>query len=485
MIPVLLFSQAKSEKRGIAYGYLSEADMDAISGNLSWWYNWSPKPESTVANIFQNYKMDFVPMAWNGSFNESQIRAFYSSHPEAKYLLGFNEPNFTTQANLKPSQAAALWPKLEKIAKDYGLKLVSPAVNYADKPVTENGITYSDPIAYLDAFFAACPNCQVDYIGVHNYMCYAGALADYIKKFKKYNRPIWLTEFACWDQLNITLDMQKGYLMGAIDYLENDTSIFRYSWFTGRMSVRYPYLELFNTQSGQLTDLGKLYVNFYPVHDTTKYTSIPARIEAENYTTMSGINLEATKDVSGTANVGWIDANDWLDYYIDVATEADYNVFFRISANAATNLTIRENGTVLKTLQIPTTGGWQNWKTLKTSVPLTSGKHKLQVYTNRGLFNLNWLEITTADQPTSVPEFSKEPMKFYPNPVRDNLTIESESFSSGTQISVIDMEGRVVYSNVLTEKTSLLNIDFSRFKSGTYFVRVKTNGSISNQLIVK
>jgi hypothetical protein len=328
------YSQVKSKKRGIAYGYHSEADLAAISGNVTWWYNWSHKPESTVANVYENYGMDFVPMTWNGSFNETGLRAYYSSHPNAKFLLGFNEPNFTTQANLKPSQAAAFWPKLEKIAKDYGLKIVGPAVNYADKPVTENGVTFS-------AFFKACPNCQVDYIAVHNYMCYTVALSDYIKKFKKYNRPIWLTEFACWDQPSITLDMQKGYMMGAIDYLESDTSVFRYSWFNGNRSGAYPYLDLFKAQPGQLTDLGKLYVSFNPVHDTTYYSLIPAKLEAENYTTMSGISIEATKDVTGNVNVGWIDANDWLEYYIEVPTTGDYNVFFRLAANAATNLTIR------------------------------------------------------------------------------------------------------------------------------------------------
>jgi len=52
---------------------------------------------------------------------------------------------------------------------------------------------------------------------------------------------------------------------------------------------------------------------------------------------MSGIALAATKDISGVANVGWIDANDWLEYYIDVQTAGDYNVFFTIAANSDTN----------------------------------------------------------------------------------------------------------------------------------------------------
>ncbi len=118
---LVINAQTKSTKKGIAYGYHSEADMAADSKGLSWWYNWAVSPDNGVKDVFGNYNMDFVPMAWNGGFDETALRAFYASHPNAKYLLGFNEPNFTTQANLTPRQAAALWPKLEAIAKDYNL----------------------------------------------------------------------------------------------------------------------------------------------------------------------------------------------------------------------------------------------------------------------------------------------------------------------------------------------------------------------------
>ena len=485
LLTATAFSQTKSQKRGIAYEYHSQADMEVISKGISWWYNWSHSPDTKVASVYQNYGMDFVPMTWNGSFNEAGLRAYYASHPDAKYLLGFNEPNFTTQANMKPSQAAAIWPKLEKIAKDFGLKIVAPAVNYADKPVTENGITYTDPIAYLDAFFAACPNCQVDYIAVHNYMCYAGALSGDINRYKKYRKPIWLTEFACWDQQNITLDMQKGYMMGAIDYLENDTSIFRYSWFNGNRSGSYPYLDIFKLQSGQLTDLGKLYVDFNPVHDPTIFFNIPARLEAENYSTMFGISLEATKDISGNANVGWIDAGDWLEYNIEVPATASYNLFFRISANASTNLELRENNTTIQTLQIPATGGWQNWKTFKTSVNLTSGKHKLRIFTNKGSFNLNWLEISTSDYPTISTETKIARELVYPNPVKDKLYIENGTDKGKTEVSVYDISGRILSTEKFAGETSRIEIDFSNFKNGSYIVRIQNSGNISNHLIVK
>lgn len=480
------FSQIMSKKRGLAYSHKYAADMATISKGISWWYNWSVRPESAVSSTFQNYGMEFVPMTWNNNYSEADLRLFYTAHPETKFILGFNEPNFKTQANMTPSQAAAAWPRLERIAKEFGLKIVSPAMNYADQPVSENGVTYTDPIAYLDAFFAACPDCQVDYIAVHNYMCDAGALSNDIKRYKKYKKPIWLTEFACWDQQNITLAKQKGYMIGAINYLESDTSVFRYSWFTGRWSERYPYLELFTQQSGQLTDLGKLYISFNASHDTSVYTPVPARIEAENYSSMFGINIEGTSDVTGIANVGWIDANDWMEFNVDVPATGDYTVHFRIASNASTSLELRENDVKLQSLAIPNTGGWQNWRTLKTDLQLTQGQHKLRVFTSRGQFNMNWMEITTLGQfPTSVTASELRNEKVYPNPVNDVLYIESDNQSGNTEVMVLDLSGRILSTQVFPAATPRMEINFSSFKSGSYIVRTKNSENTSSYLIVK
>lgn len=485
LFPVICHAQTKSAKRGIAYGYHSEADMATISKGISWWYNWYYQPESSVAMVYLNYGMEFVPMAWGKSFNEAGLRAFYSSHPDAKYLLAFNEPNFISQANLKPTEAAALWPKLEKIASDFGLKIVGPAVNYSGDPVQENGVIYSNPIAYLDAFFVACPNCQVDYIAVHNYMCYSGALADYINQFKKYNRPIWLTEFACWDQQTITLNMQKSLMMGAIDLLENDPSVFRYSWFTGDRKGNFPYIDLFDANSGKLTELGQLYVSYNPIHDPNSFSPIPARLEAENYSAMSGIAIEATADNSGIANVGWIDGGDWLEYNIDAAVSGDYMISFRISANANTSLEIRENNVALQTLQISSSGGWQNWKTIQTSISLSSGKHKLRIYTNVGMFNLNWIEINPLGQSVGISKELQFENMIYPNPVKDKLFIEMANGKSETEISILDLSGRTIYNKTFPVGTNKMQFDFRNFKNGTYLVRTINAGNITTHLIVK
>lgn len=256
--------RARGNKRGMAYGYHSAADLQALAPGVAWWYNWATAPDGTgAATAYQRLGVDYVPMQWNGNLDRAPVTAA-TLGPRiptgSSYLLGFNEPNFRDQANLTPSQAAALWPQLQAVAASKGLRLVSPAVNYCGNCVSENGTTYYSPVAYLDAFFAACPNCQVDYIAVHTYVCEEQYLREKIAELKKYNKPIWLTEFACGDMpaAQITPAVQQKYLFDAVNYLEKEPAIFRYAWFSGRNN-EIPNINLLGSD-GQLTALGQRYV---------------------------------------------------------------------------------------------------------------------------------------------------------------------------------------------------------------------------------
>ncbi|MDF2692952.1 MAG: hypothetical protein K0S65_1335, partial [Labilithrix sp.] len=51
-------------KRGVAYGYHSEADMRALSKGVSWWYNWAFEPDNGVRNVFATIGLEYVPMVW-------------------------------------------------------------------------------------------------------------------------------------------------------------------------------------------------------------------------------------------------------------------------------------------------------------------------------------------------------------------------------------------------------------------------------------
>jgi hypothetical protein len=242
----------RSCKRGVAYGYHSVADLTALSRGIGWWYNWATRPDTDVRSSYASIGVEFVPMVWGGNFDVDTVVGQIPGG--AKYLLGFNEPNYGSQANLTVSQAVALWPSLEQIAQRKNLKLVSPAVNFCGGDCNQ-----TDPIVYLDQFFAACTNCQIDYVAAHWYACTGDALKWYLSQLEKYNRPIWITEFACGDDADRSLAVQKAYMQQAVQILEANPRVFRYAWFSGRTTA-IPNVNLLG-DSGQLTELGQLYVS--------------------------------------------------------------------------------------------------------------------------------------------------------------------------------------------------------------------------------
>jgi hypothetical protein len=450
----------------MAYGHHSPEDMLKLSPEISWWYNWSEEPESPVAPVFRNYGFEFVPMTWNGNFNEAKLRGYMDSHPETKYLLAFNEPNFKDQANMTPSAVAAIWPKLEAIAKSYNLKIVGPAVNYCGNCVTENGTTYTDPIKYLDDFFAACPTCKVDYIAVHCYMNNVSALQWYVGLFKKYGKPIWLTEFAGWESNGTikTLNDQINFMVGAVDYLETDPGIFRYSWFIGRASGinNYPFIDLLGG-NGELTALGDIYKQM-PVHSDSKVVNIPLRIEAESYNRMSGILLEKTSDVTGFANVGYIDAGDWLEYKINVPKTDNFALNFRVAAIKNGTLDILVDGVSQQNLNFTSTNGYQVWSTFTSDINLSSGTHTIRLQAITNGFNINWFEIGEVVTSVNDLPYIKRAWSVFPNPGDGHFTVRSGEGIS--KFNLFTLSGQLIYSTNFTNQ-----LDLGHLSCGLYFLQ--------------
>ncbi len=253
---------AKSAKRGIAYDLASQSDLQALSPGVSWWYNWSAAPNGSVpANYRSQYSMDYYPMLWNGNFSAVAVEAFIKANPTIQYLLVLNEPNVGGQSYLTPQQAAQLWPQYEAIAADTGVKIVGPQITWGTMP------NYSDPVAWLDAFYAAYEAAnnnrqpRIDYLGFH---WYDYGLDSQLDRLDKYNKPIWVTEFANWHSQNDgaqidTLAKQEAQMTAMVATCEQRSDVFRYAWFTGRVSPDPHYSSLLDG-SGQLSGLGQLYL---------------------------------------------------------------------------------------------------------------------------------------------------------------------------------------------------------------------------------
>jgi hypothetical protein len=253
----------KSAKRGVAYDLASPADVAVLAPGVSWWYNWSPNPDPTVpADYVTRYAMDFYPMLWNGSYNTSNVVAYLESNPNIKYMLVMNEPNLTSQANLTPQQAAQIWPGYESISAQTGVKIVGPAITWGT--MTD----YEDPVAWLDAFYAAYQTAnsgndpQIDYLAFH---WYDYGLSGQLDRLGKYGKSIWVTELANWHSQNdgaqiTTLAEQQAQMTDMVATCESRADVVRYAWFTGRLSPDPHYTSLL-AADGVLTGLGQTYLS--------------------------------------------------------------------------------------------------------------------------------------------------------------------------------------------------------------------------------
>ncbi|MDG0811509.1 carbohydrate-binding protein [Cohnella rhizosphaerae] len=131
------------------------------------------------------------------------------------------------------------------------------------------------------------------------------------------------------------------------------------------------------------------------------------QIEAEAYNGQSGIQTEPTSDAGGGSNVGFIDNGDYLTFNgVDFGSGAS-SVQARVaSAAGGGSIEFRLDsltGTLIGTVAVSGTGGWQNWTTASGQVSGASGVHNLYVKFTGGagnLMNLNWFKFGTGT-PTS------------------------------------------------------------------------------------
>lgn len=124
--------------------------------------------------------------------------------------------------------------------------------------------------------------------------------------------------------------------------------------------------------------------------------AVPGKIEAENYTAMSGIQTEACGE--GTLNVGWIDAGDWMDYPVNVQTSGTYTVEYRVAAlNAGGKVDILVNGQTKASTTINSTGGWQTWTTVTANISLNAGKQTVRIQASGSGWNLNYINFKSGN----------------------------------------------------------------------------------------
>lgn len=187
------------------------------------------------------------------------------------------------------------------------------------------------------------------------------------------------------------------------------------------VSGRGRYVRIYGTvqgSSGNGYSLSELEVYSQPQRPFGgTINNLPGQIQAEDYDTggqgvaysddtpgnsggafrSDDVDLQTTTDTGGGYDVGWIDPGEWLEYTVNVPDpSAIYSIKVRVASTAASQMRVRLDGTVLGTVQITNTGGWQNWQTVTLpNIPIAggSGARALRLEMLTSGFNINWIEF--------------------------------------------------------------------------------------------
>ena len=125
-----------------------------------------------------------------------------------------------------------------------------------------------------------------------------------------------------------------------------------------------------------------------------------AVLEAENYASMSGVELEDC--AQGGKNVGYIESGDWMSYSISVPQTMKYELTLdAASESGGGQIAFSCGGNTLGTLDIPATGGWQNWQQFKVTLELPAGESELKLNAQQGGFNVDKITFTAVGKQAS------------------------------------------------------------------------------------
>ena len=478
---------AKSSKRGVGENQFTfESQMSPLEPGVCWYYNWANVPGSGYNSEVINYTgFEYVPMCWNASYDTTKIRSYCAEHPEVKYLLGFNEPNFTSQANMTAAEAAEAWTDVKALADDLGLKLVGPAVNYSSDGDD------NDPFTWYANFVNLVGTDAFDYIALH---CYGGAAtaATMIEQmYETYGKQIWLTEFCYWPNgtgdVYVAPTAQISSMLNTVEYLEKSDAVFRYAWFKAvgdHDSSTKPNYGLIITKAGigerELSPQGYVYT-YMTDFDDTVYHSTETEIAASEYITQSAVQLYpgANEDCPSPIEISQFNAGAYADYQFDVPTAGDYNLVLTVSGYGeptrfdptigiyAVNDDDSDGDVLCEAVQFEISGSDSIYTKQYFALTLSAGKQKIRVkdtnaYKPSGI-HISTIMLADAAGITSVDADSKDDYKVQ--------TASGRMVISGTgtyaQACLYDLSGRVVATG-----SDGSEIDISGLAGSVYVLKI-------------
>jgi hypothetical protein len=236
-------------------------------------------------------------------------------------------------------------------------------------------------------------------------MTNGSGLKTFVEKFRKYNKPIWMTEF-CYDLgQNPSVESHRRLMCDVLNYFETDPLIERYAWFMYDAPNNWSAAGLRpkGNNKGELTNLGKIY-NYFSSMDKNRHYGHNEAIPAEHYSNCnasetagnakftSSVYLNVSSDETGILEVNNFGLPKWLEYKINPANKGEYQFIIRYASQGESAIKISVDNTELGEIVLPSTGSYTKWETITSTktFSIESGNHTVRITPSKGSISMNW-----------------------------------------------------------------------------------------------
>jgi hypothetical protein len=216
------------------------------------------------------------------------------------------------------------------------------------------------------------------------------------------------------------------------------------------------------------------------------------------------VDIEAIAEKADQYKLAGIEAGEWLNYSVQVASAGVYNLEVEVASVAAGNtFHIELDGkNISGTITVPGTGDWTTWKTVSiNTTPLSKGKKVLRLVIDKGNnFAINAISFkqngatdtsTEAVSKEESSDFSKQTLSLYPNPGLANseqvvrLTVGTDAQKAFVRVKNLNgLESfRQQYDGVTGGS---IEVHLPSLARGLYIVSVETeNGTWTEKYLVR
>jgi aryl-phospho-beta-D-glucosidase BglC (GH1 family) len=231
------------------------------------------------------------------------------------------------------------------------------------------------------------------------------------------------------------------------------------------------------TGNNLLSEFNTLYSPFEDreaVNYAPTYLLLPGKFQAENFVYNKGFQLDICTDLGGGQNLGYANAGDYTDYNVYVSENGLYRIDYRVATEASGKAELRlvgdDNVTKIHAVTVPSSGGWQAWKTISAEANLKQGKNKLRFYVVSGEFNVNWISASTI---TGIEEVISEnkPVAVYNYQNHSISIFNNRSANEECSIACYDVSGRKVFRKAIKINKPEVVIPNISLLNGLYLLR--------------